>query len=175
MWSSSLHIHVGTWPWGQPGHRMHLLHLDRGRQPGHQEYIFCLPGKLGRQPIAIFASSTALFRAENLSPVCLPLTSSLNRLNKARPAGVPLHTVVQHSSTGNATRPSSSYNPSVSYLPTDCHTAGAAGASAISLCCYCIPTDNMALMIAASIRLLGLPWATSCFPVPVVPFNLPSY
>lgn len=90
---SRVHLGAGLDP--QPCHRMHLLHLDKGRQPGHQEYTFCLPGKLGRQPIAILASSTALFRAENLSPVCLPLTSSLNRLNKARPAGVPLHTVVQ--------------------------------------------------------------------------------
>ena len=51
------------------------------------------PGKLGRHPIAILASRTALFRAENFSPDFLPLTSSLNRLNNARPAGVPLQSV----------------------------------------------------------------------------------
>lgn len=51
------------------------------------------PGKQGRHPIAILASRTALFRAENLSPDFLPLTSSLNRLNSARPAGVPLQSV----------------------------------------------------------------------------------
>ena len=64
-----------------------------------------LPGTLGRHPIAILASRTALLRAENLSPVCLPFTSSLKRLNKALPAGVP--------------------------LPTDFHTAG--GSVSVSL------------------------------------------
>lgn len=77
---------------------------------------------LGRQPIAILASSTALFRAEYLSPVCLPLTSSLNRLNSARPAGVPLQrtpTVIP--ARINVTQPHSYCK----YLPTDCQTLGA--------------------------------------------------
>ncbi len=89
------------------------------------------PRKLGRHPIAILASRTALFRAENLSPDPLPLTSSLNKLNSARPAGVPLQSVSV--SAGGQTGVYVPPRQKQSYLPTDCHTAGAS-AIALNVC-----------------------------------------
>ncbi len=86
------------------------------------------PGKSGRHPIAILASRTALFRAENLSPDFLPLTSSLNRLNSARPAWVPLQSL--SASAGGQAGVHAPPRQKQSYLPTDCQTAGA---SAITL------------------------------------------
>ncbi len=125
-------LNLGTQTVGLAGEPPELFPVYAGKRhefsvtAGTRKTTFrkpALPGKLGRHPIAILASSTALFRAENFSPDFLPLTSSLNRLNNARPAGVPLQTV--STSAGGQAGFHAPPRQKRSYLPTDCQTAGA--------------------------------------------------
>lgn len=125
-------LNLGTQTIGLAGEPPELFPVYAGKRhefsvtAGTRKTTFrkpALPGKLGRHPIAILASSTALFRAENFSPDFLPLTSSLNRLNNARPAGVPLQSV--STSAGGQAGFHAPPRQKRSYLPTDCQTAGA--------------------------------------------------